>query len=91
MKRRRAPLEIVPPRSSRLELIDADQRRERWPDAAPGFHPTDEDLSVGAPGFHLIIGPMDSQCLENSCNKLPRNGLLILRCEWCLEFDRRRV
>jgi hypothetical protein len=30
-------VEINPPRNNRLELIDADERRERWRDAAPGF------------------------------------------------------
>jgi hypothetical protein len=29
VKRRRALLESIPPRNSRLELIDADERRER--------------------------------------------------------------
>jgi hypothetical protein len=41
------------------------------------------------PVIHLSIGPIDSGCLENSCNKLPRSGLLILRCELRLELDRR--
>ncbi len=49
MKRRRALLESIPLRNNRLELIDADERRER--------------LDSTAPGFHLNIGPIDSPCL----------------------------
>ena len=49
MKRRRALLESIPPGNSRLELIDADEHRERWTEAAPGLH--------------FIIGPIDSRCL----------------------------
>jgi hypothetical protein len=44
VKRRRALVEINPPRNTRLELIDADERREWWTDTAPGFsiqHRTD--------------------------------------------------
>ena len=37
VKQRRALRERNSPRISRLELIDADERRERWTDAAPGF------------------------------------------------------
>jgi hypothetical protein len=37
VKRRRALVEINPPRNNRLELIDADERREQAREAAPGF------------------------------------------------------
>ncbi len=43
------------------------------------------------PAFHFSIGPIDSRCLENSCNKLPRSGLLFSRCQLSLELDRRQI
>ena len=43
------------------------------------------------PAFHSSIGSIDSRCLENSCNKLPRSGLLFLQCQLSLELDWREV
>jgi hypothetical protein len=38
--------------------------------------------------FHFSIGPIDSRCFENSCNRLPRSGLLLLSFPLSLELDR---
>jgi hypothetical protein len=77
VKQKRALRERNSPRNNRLELIDADERRERRIDAALGFT------------FH--IGSIDSRCLENSCNTLPRSGLHVLSVQLSLELDRRQI
>jgi hypothetical protein len=43
------------------------------------------------PAIHFSIGPIDSRCLENSCNTLPRSSLHILRLQLSLELNWRQI
>jgi hypothetical protein len=58
--------------NSGLELIEADE---------PG------GATDAAPGASDSIGPIDSRCLENSCNTLPHSGLDTLSFQLNLELD----